>query len=194
MNRFAFALGIALLSIAVFPQVSAAVPDQHYALQKTSTYEDGCFAPCMCPILVQADLRGRFSLILVGNENGYDVFNVKNVQWFVTLWDGSSIFVRGSGIYRTNTTTKVQRLELDLLVSDRPLEHYDSGLVAIREPLPYFNITISKNGQYCHDTVFKIDAAPAPSDVRPPKLQYEQHDPNLGAATTWGRLKKLWTP
>ena len=194
MNRFAFALGIALLSVAVSPHVFAAALDQHFALQKTSTYEDGCFAPCMCPVLGHADLRGRFSLTLVGNENGYDVFEVRNVQWFVTLWDGSTIFIRGSGSYRANNVTKLQRLELELLVSDRPIEHYDSGLVPIRDPLPSFNITISKNGMYCRDTVFKIDAAPAPSDVRPPKLQYEDGDVDKGATTTWGRLKKLWTP
>lgn len=193
MNRLSLALGIAWVSVASLSQSSLAAQERRYALQKASAYEDGCFAPCVCPVFIHDDLRGRFALIQAGTENGYDVYDVKNAHWFVTLSDGSSIFIQGSGTYRANNATKLQRLELDLLVSDRPVEHYDSGLVPIRVPLPYFTITISKNGQYCHDTVFMIDAAPAPNDVRPPKLQYEDEDMDIGVTTTWGRLKKLWT-
>ena len=99
MNRLGFAFGFALIAIAVFPQVSPAAMGQHFALQKNSTYEDGCFAPCMCPVLIHDVLRGRFTLNFVDTENGYDVYDVKNVQWFVTLSDGSTIFIQGSGTY-----------------------------------------------------------------------------------------------
>jgi hypothetical protein len=179
------------LAIAPAP-AHAADMNRHFTLQKTSLFEDGCFAPCECPVFIHDDLRGKFSLIPNGTENGYDVFRVEDVQWFVTLWDGSTTLIQGSGTYHSSTRYKLQRLELDLVFGDRPVEHYDSGLVPLRVPLPQLSITISKNGMYCRDTVFTIDAAPAPNDLRPPKLQFEQHDPNLGLPTTWGRLKKFW--
>jgi hypothetical protein len=185
---------LACLCLAVAPGLARAAMDRHYALQKASAYEDGCFAPCMCPVLIHDDLRGRFSLIPRGTENGYDLFDVNDVLWFVTLDDGSTILIQGSGRYRSSTLYKLQRLEMDLVVGERPLEHYDSGLVPIRVPSPELNITISKNGMYCRDTVFTIDAAPAPNDVRPPKLQFKDEDLDKGVATTWGRLKRLWTP
>ena len=185
---------LACLCLAVAPGLARAAMDEHYALQKASAYEDGCFAPCVCPVLIHDDLRGRLNLIPRGTENGYDLFDVKNVLWFVTLEDGSTVLIQGSGTYRSSTLDKLQRLEMDLVVGERPLEHYDSGLVPIRVPSPELNITISKNGMYCHDTVFAINAGPAPNDVRPPKLQFKDEDLDKGVATTWGRLKRLWTP
>src|SRR5262245_23651971 len=186
---------VAFIFVLLFvPSLVRADMGRHYALQKNSAYQDGCFAPCMCPMLVQAPLRGKFSLIPIGTENGYDVFAVMDAQWLVTLWDGSTVLARGSGTYRSSTAYRLQRLEMDLLVADRPLEHYDSGLVPIRVPLPQINVTISMNGQYCHDTVFTLDAGPTPNDVRPPRLQFDDEDEGKGATTTWGRLKKLWTP
>jgi hypothetical protein len=191
MNRVALAL---IVLITGFARITQAAPERNLTLLNSSTYEDGCFAPCMCPVLIHDDLRGGFSLIPIGTENGYDVFAVKDLEWVVRLWDRSTLFIRGSGTYRSSTELKLQRMEVDLLVGDRPREHYDSGLVPIRVPVPDFSITISKHGQYCYDTVFTIDAAPssASSNLRPPGLQFEHGDVPRGATTTWGRLKKLW--
>jgi len=189
MNRTT-ALGSFLLLLA--PLTAHADMSRHFALQKTSVFEDGCFGPCECPVLINEGVRGKMSLIPAGTENGYDVFAVQGVQWLVTSWDGSTLLIQGSGTYRQSTIYKLQRLEMDLVVGDRTPEHYDSGLVTLKVPLPELSITISKNGMYCRDTVFTIDALPAPNDVRPPKLQFEQHDPGLSSATTWGRLKRFW--
>ena len=190
MNRTT-RLACFLLAIAPAPACATDM-NWHFALQKTSLSEEGCFAPCECPVLIRDDLRGKFNLIPEGTQNGYDVFRVERVQWFVTLWDGGTTLIQGSGAYRSSAVYKLQRLELDLVVGDRPTEHYDSGFVPIRVPQPQLSIVISRNGMYCWDTVFTIDAAPAPNDLRPPKLQFEQNDPDLSVSTTWGRLKKLW--
>jgi len=184
----------ACFCLTVLPGWAQAAMDRHYGLQKTSLYEDGCFAPCMCPVLIRDDLRGKFSLVPAGSQDGYDVYLVNNVQWMVTLSNGSTTMIRGSGTYLSSMTYKLQRLEMDLIVGDQSVEHYDSGLVQVRVPLPELSIVISKNGMYCRDTVFTLDAAPASNDVRPPKLQFEDEGMDKGASTTWGRLKKLWTP
>ncbi len=194
MHRILLLLCVGFIFIAGLSRLSSAAQGRYFGLQKTSTYADGCFAPCMCPVFIRGDMRGRFALNPVGTQDGYDLFEVKNAQWFVALDDGSTIMIQGSGTYRSSTIYKLQRLEMDLIVQDRAVEHYDSGLVPIRVPFPDISITISKNKQYCRDTVFGIDAAPIPTDIRPPRLQFEDEDGAKGAATTWGRLKRLWTP
>ena len=65
MNR-TIRLACLLLAIAPGP-VHAADMSQHFALQKTSLFEDGCFAPCECPVFIHDDLRGKFSLIPTEN-------------------------------------------------------------------------------------------------------------------------------
>ena len=194
MKRFALAACISLFgSFGVVPLGHTGM-DRNYALQKDSHFEEGCFAPCMCPVLMHDDLRGRFSLIPIGTDNGYEVFEVRNLRWFESTWNSSTTEIKGSGTYRVSQSAKLQRMELDLWIGNRDREHYDSGLVPLSVLPPLLEITISRNGQYCWDTVFYIDAAPTPNDLRPPPLQFEDRDEERQALTTWGRLKKLWVP
>jgi len=190
MIRSSAILGFA----AVFALVRPAFADMGsvYGLEKGSRFEQGCFAPCMCPVLFQDDLRGRLVLIPFGSENGYDVFQVLDVRWMM-LYMGTETWVQGSGTYRVNMSLKLQDLELDLAIGGQPVEHYDSGLVPVRVPPPNLEITISQHGMYCYDTVFTVNATPAPDGFRPPKLQFQQNDQPKDAVITWGRLKNLWT-
>ena len=194
MKRPALAACIPLFGFFGVASLGHTGTDRYFALQKDSHFEEGCFAPCMCPVLIHDDLRGRFSLIPIGADNGYEVFEVRNLLWFESTWNSSTTQIKGSGTYRFSQSDKLQRMELDLWIGNRNREHYDSGLVPLLMLPPLLEITISRNGQYCWDTVFYIDAAPAPNELRPPRLQFEQHDPGRGAVTTWGRLKKLWAP
>ena len=53
-----------------------------YRLGKESTYQEGCFPPCMCPILAQMPARGTFKLTHVGCEDpSIDVYAVDEVNW-----------------------------------------------------------------------------------------------------------------
>jgi hypothetical protein len=190
MNRLLASLA---LVASLFAFASPAGAATVFALQKGSAFEQGCFAPCECPVLFQDDLQGRLIMIPSGSVNGYDVFKVIDVKWML-LYLGAETWVQGTGTYRANPSLKLQQLELDLILGDGGVQHYDSGLVPIRVDPPAIEITISKNKQYCYDTVFSIDASPAANDLHPPRLQFEQNDRATDAVITWGRLKKLWTP
>lgn len=139
------------------------------------------------------DLQGRFNLIPLGMENGYEVFSVIDLAWTVGAdLIGLPIEIHGSGTYRISTSAQSQEFVLDLEVGAHKIERYDSGLVPVTVPFPGIDIVILTYPYGCYDTVIHLNAAPASQGPRPPRLQYEQNDPNLGASTTWGRLKKFW--
>jgi hypothetical protein len=198
MRRLAFlliALGI-LLAVAGIDAASAQVrpyPRIPFRLDANSVFQQGCFAPCMCPILEVRDLSGRFVLRPVGHDGGYAVFEVSRVDWEVPRGDGSR-HVQGAGTYRIDPRRSLQRLELDLQIDDEPVEHYDSGIVAAKERFPRIDITISINGMFCFDTVFEVRAAPAPLSVSPlvelPAKMLEAPE----AGTSWGMLKADFRP
>ena len=183
---------LVLLMMAPWP-AEAAVPNlgHLYILETSSDFQEGCFYLCECPIVDRNDVQGRFSLIPLGTENGYEVFSVIDLAWTVGAdLIGSPIDIHGSGTYRTSGQS--QELVLDLVVGDRKIERYQSGLVPVTVPFPAIDIVVLTYPYGCYDTVIEVGAAPANQGPRPPKLQFEQNDPNLGAATTWGRLKQLW--
>jgi hypothetical protein len=183
----------ALLILTAAIRVEAAVPNlgHLYSLEKASDFQEGCFYLCECPIVMRNDLQGRFTLIPSGTENGYDVFSVVDVEWTVGAdLIGPPIETRGSGSYRTSAQS--QELLLDLVVGDRKVEHYESGLVPVTVPFPAIDIVTLTYPYGCYDTVIHVSAVPSAQGVRPPKLQFEQTDPKLGIQTTWGRLKKFW--
>src|SRR5262245_18449780 len=142
-----FAAGILLPSIAA--------AQLHYRLAPESTFEEGCFAPCLCPVMIRSGVSGTFVAVPFEPDGSYQVFAVREVQWYVP---GPALATRGSGTYRIDTSALVQRLELDLQVGDDPVEHYDSGLVPVKAKFPDVDVVISVHGMYCRDTVFGVQA------------------------------------
>lgn len=128
-----------------------------YRLEATSTYQHGCFAPCMCPIMETAGVRGTFRLRRTGSDGLYDYFAVTDVKWKVPV--STTIWVMGTGTYKVGRSSGQQQLSLDLKVDDRPVEHYDSGLVPGGH-FPKIDIGISVHGRYCLDTAFDVHARP----------------------------------
>jgi hypothetical protein len=136
-----------------------------YRLDSKSTFQKGCFAPCLCPVMFSGSEEGTFVLTAAGSDGLFNKFMVSQVNWTVTLASGETMRVMGSGTYKVGGEFAVQeQLSLDLQVGDDPVQHFDSGLVAGGGEFPRIDITISINGQYCFDTVFHIDAAPVPPD------------------------------
>ncbi|HEY8202851.1 MAG TPA: hypothetical protein VII47_16065 [Actinomycetota bacterium] len=114
----------------------------------------------MCPIVASSSVRGTFRLTRSGADPLYEYYEVTDVNWKVVLGT-SNLRVTGSGTYRIGGEFAVQhQLSLDLEVDDRPIEHYDSGLVAGGGSFPAIDIEISIHGHYCLDTVFDIHAKP----------------------------------
>jgi hypothetical protein len=138
-----------------------------YRLGPGSNYQEGCFDPCLCPIMMRGDVSGTFvaTPVRVPDERFLD-FAIRDVRWFVR--GPVPLRVVGSGTYRIDRAGSEQRLELDLQVGDDPVEHYDSGLVPVHARFPEIAVTISVHGMFCWDTVFELTARPVRTEpIRP---------------------------
>jgi hypothetical protein len=151
LSSLAVSAGFA--AVTLLPSI--AVAQLHYRLAPESTFEAGCFAPCLCPVMIRSGVSGTFVAVPLEPDGSYQVFAIREVQWDVP---GPALFVRGSGTYRIDTAALVQRLELDLQVGDDPVEHYDSGLVPAKAKFPDIDVVISVHGMVCRDTVFGVQA------------------------------------
>src|SRR5918995_1043371 len=58
-----------------------------YRLEKGSTYQYGCFPPCLCPILAAVSVRGTFALAFVGFDGLFATYKVTDVNWTASLGD-----------------------------------------------------------------------------------------------------------
>lgn len=145
-----------------------------YQLDEASSYQEGCFAPCMCPIMMTQTLRGTLLLVPAGSDGETRLFNIADIDWhFDSL--GQDIAVTGSGVY--TVSMRQQRLELDLQAGDEVVRHYDSGLVPVVAQPPAISIAIAANGFFCYDHAFDIAARPSIVEAR---------------GDTWGSIKAIY--
>jgi hypothetical protein len=133
-----------------------------YALLPESTFQRGCFPPCLCPIWVEEPIAGTFALVELRRGPLFTDFAVVNVDWKVA---GTSrpteIPVRGFGTYRVGGEFAAQhQLSLDLWVDKEDQTRFDSGLVVGGAEFPRMDIAISVHGGYCFDTVIDLHARP----------------------------------
>lgn len=166
--RAALLLSAVILSLAASdPAIAQTTADSLpvlYRLDKGTDYQQGCFPPCLCPIMFQEGVKGTFVLTPAGVDPLFTNYTVTGISWMVTL-GGTDTFVSGSGTYRIGGEFALeQELTLDLKVGDNPVERFTSGRVIGPAPFPAIAITISRNNQTCFDTVFRIQASPAPTD------------------------------
>jgi hypothetical protein len=142
-----------------------------YRLDKGSTFQRGCFEPCLCPILAEVPVRGTFNLIPAGFDGLFQNYKITDVNWTVSLGD-PELRITGSGTYKVGGEFALQQeLSLDLLVGDGPAQHFDSGLVVPGAPFPSLSATISVNKMYCFDTVIVVNASPVPlAEIHPYRL------------------------
>jgi hypothetical protein len=132
-----------------------------YKLNDDSTYQTGCFAPCLCPVLLKQPVSGTFKLTLASSDGLFDFYDVTEVSWLTSV-GGTELRISGSGTYQVGGEFAVQqRLTLELSINGGSPIHFDSGLLAGGGEFPNVNITISINGIRCHDTVIVINASPA---------------------------------
>jgi hypothetical protein len=139
-----------------------------YALQPESSFTQGCFEPCLCPILISQPIVGELGLIEVpGNEAApFREFLVAFVHWRTKL-GGEEVHITGSGRYRVGGEFALtQQLELDLRIGRGPVQHFDSGVVVGGGEFPNkLDVRISVNGEFCFDTVIDVVAAPLISSL-----------------------------
>jgi hypothetical protein len=165
MRNFALVFGT-LGSLATFalPAVSAQTASDSvvlYALGPKSSFQYGCFAPCMCPVFSAQPLQGTFQLKHVGFDGLYENYEVSNVRW---TWpeNVANVVITGSGRYRIGGEFAVQKqMVLDLQFGDNPPQRFDSGLIAGEYDFPRIEIDVSLHQMTCFDSVIHVQAAPA---------------------------------
>jgi hypothetical protein len=151
-----------LLGTAAASVPASAQTGTLYRLNQDSSFQQGCFPPCLCPILPPVSVKGTFVLTPTGFDGLFNTYAVTDVNWVVSI-GGSDVTVTGSGTYKIGGEFALQQeLSLDLQVGSNKVQHFDSGLVAGPAPFPDINVTISVNGQVCFDKIFAVSASPVP--------------------------------
>ena len=135
-----------------------ASPGGLYRLTPQSSFEEGCFDPCMCIAHYYDSLMGTFRMTPGAPDPLFQVFDITEVNWFVPVL---GLRVTGSGTYRIGGEfARMHQLQLTLLVADRESQSYDSGLLLGGAEFPAINLSIAMNSMICHDTVFHVQAKP----------------------------------
>src|SRR5258708_1744968 len=94
-----------------------------------STFQQGCFPPCLCPVLVPSAVKGTFVLTPTGFDGLFNTYSVEDVRWVVSI-GGADTLVTGKGTYKLGGEFALQQeLSLYLQVGGATVEHFDSGLV-----------------------------------------------------------------
>ena len=155
------AVQISLISTSPLPAQSYAPGARLYRLERASTFQRGCFAPCLCPVLETAPLAGTFRLTLASVGDVFDFYEVSRVAWKAQRSNADAIPITGSGHYKVSEIAGLQQMSLTLGVDQNVPERFDSGEVPIPVRFPRIDLSISIHGGYCHDTVMELHARPA---------------------------------
>ena len=132
-----------------------------YRLLPGSTYEDGCFGGCACPVVID-DLAGTFCLEPIDVNGTFDTYAVTEVSW--STFQGT-LTITGSGTLTVfSEFAVVQRLDLDLVVDGSP-QHFDGDAVTPGQIFPDVDVTVSRFGLVCLDTALTIVASPVTPDL-----------------------------
>jgi len=151
------------------------LPVIYRLVEKASTYQYGCFAPCLCPVLTEMPVRGTFVLIPAGFDGLFTNFRVAEVNWTVAFGQ-PELRITGAGTYRIGGEFALQQqLTLLLKIGDQPEQKFDSGVVPAGDVLfPALSVPVSLNGGVCFDTVITVNALPVPlEEIRPYSLTSE---------------------
>src|SRR6266853_5029199 len=91
----------ALLLLGVFAvsTPASAQTGTLYRLNEDSTFQQGCFPPCLCPIRIAVPVKGTFVLTPTGFDGLFNTYAITDVNWLVSI-DGTETAVTGSGIYQ----------------------------------------------------------------------------------------------
>jgi hypothetical protein len=188
-------LAVVVFAAAALPAIAQALDRPTlYRLERTSIFQRGCFAPCLCPVLETEPIAGTFGLTLSSVGDVFDVYEVTGVRFKFQRTTGEIVEVTGSGTYAVSTTADLQRMELTLVVGTEPPTFYRSGDVSGGAAFPRIAVPISINGGFCHDTVIDLCAKPARRlHVEPSALSWDVDFDSLNATSdiVFGDLRTL---
>jgi hypothetical protein len=135
----------------------------HFGL-KDSTYDEGCFPPCLCPLHVWP-IQGPCDLVPLQNATTpiHHEWAVVNVHWnsLSTTPVPERRFV-GFGTYAITEVgpSEEQRMVLDVTeLNSNTANRFDSGTVSGGN-FPTIDINLAVNGFYCDDKAFFLHLRP----------------------------------
>src|SRR5215470_14345849 len=126
--------------LLVSKQVAGATGTR-YDLTSQTIFETGCFAPCACPILARAPVKGSFVLTpRPPSPDPLQTYDLTEIDW---VMDNPLTHVTGSGIYRNGgEVAQQQQLVLDLSVDSGPIQHFDSAVVSGGQQFPSLAVDV----------------------------------------------------
>ena len=75
--------GMLVLGVPTARAQGPSDPSTIYRLNPDSSFQQGCFAPCMCPIRLGTVVRGTFVLTPTGIDGAFTTYAVTDVNWIV---------------------------------------------------------------------------------------------------------------
>src|SRR5262249_39853592 len=157
LHRFRVAIPVLFFLDVIVPTSATAQPVT-YSLDPGSTFQRGCFPPCLCPIFATNKIQGTFTLEFIESDGTFGHYAVSEVR-LIVVTAREVIPISGSGTYQIGDEPVRHQLTLDLTLGDE--EHrFDSGLVPARAAFPTIDIVVSIHGMRCFDTAIAIGASP----------------------------------
>ncbi len=132
-----------------------------YELLPSSTYQEGCVGPCLCPVSIGRGIKGTFALAPLDNNGFLMRYSLTEINWTVTNSSGELAHtITGYGIYQTGGEfARMHQLTLWLTIDGSGPTKFDSGLVPDESQFPNISISVDQ-GALCFDRRMAIRAAP----------------------------------
>ncbi len=130
-----------------------------YEIVSPSSYAQGCYEPCACPIWSSEDVRGSFELRFVGSDPVFAHYAVRGFELIVLAGDRERR-LSGAGTYDLGgEVAYLHRMELDLSTDGGPPEHFYSETAPAERAPEQIDIDLSIHGFFCFDTGLYVRAA-----------------------------------
>src|SRR5207247_8765990 len=93
------------LTLGLTAQARVAAAPTVYRLEPGTTFQQGCFPPCLCPLLQEVSVRGTFNLTPAGFDGLFDTYAITDVGWLVSLGSGY-LRISGAAPYRVGGSVR----------------------------------------------------------------------------------------
>lgn len=133
-----------------------------YQLEGTS-FQEGCFPPCLCPLFGSQRVRGTFELVLLRDDGQFREYSVAALRWATgpTSLAGGRTRISGFGTYSVLEglgPLPVEQMDLCLAFNGVELDPFSSGAVAGPPTPGVIELALTQNGLFCYDRLFELRA------------------------------------
>jgi hypothetical protein len=123
-------VAVAVVSAMISPALAGDAPTV-YRLTSQSSFVQGCFPPCLCPLSLSQDVRGTLTLTPAETDPFFAHYDVSDVNIFVSAGENMT-HITGSGTYQIGGDfALVERLLLNLRINNGEVKQFDSGFVPV---------------------------------------------------------------